>query len=179
VAPALGEARRAARGAVDRSAARRAIVVRRATPADLSVVVELRLALLRENDRHPIYGQLRVDARERALDVFDAQLRAPNEVMLLAESGDEIVGILRCVETFNTPLLYPERYCYVSSVYVRPRSRRRGVLAALLAHAEEWCAERGLTEMRLHNVPGGGASAAWSASGFAVVEEVRRKGLMD
>lgn len=177
VAPALGEARRAARGALERSAPRRAITVRRATPADLPVVVELRLALLRENDRHPIYGRLRVDARERAFDVFDAQLRAPNEVMLLAESGDEILGILRCVETFNTPLLHPERYCYVSSVYVRPRSRRHGVLTSLLADAEAWCAERGLTEMRLHNVPGGNASAAWSAVGFAVVEEVRRKGL--
>ncbi|HKW10889.1 MAG TPA: GNAT family N-acetyltransferase, partial [Gemmatimonadaceae bacterium] len=121
----------------------------------------------------------RADARERAYDVFDAQLRAPNEVMLVAESGDEVLGILRCVETFNTPLLHPERYCYVSSVYVRPRSRRRGVLTALLAHAEAWCAERGLTELRLHNVPGGNASAAWSAVGFAVVEEVRRKGLAD
>ena len=176
---AFGEARRAARGAVDRSAPRRATTVRRATAADLPVVVELRLALLRENDRHPIYGQLRADARERAYDVFDAQLRAPNEVMLVAESGDEVLGILRCVETFNTPLLHPERYCYVSSVYVRPRSRRRGVLTALLAHAEAWCAERGLTELRLHNVPGGNASAAWSAVGFAVVEEVRRKGLAD
>jgi GNAT superfamily N-acetyltransferase len=97
--------------------------------------------------------------------------------MLLAEAGGTVVGILRCVETLNSPLLHPDRYCYVSSVYVRPASRRAGVLKALVERAGEWCEERGLTEMRLHNVPGGSASAAWSASGFAVIEEVRRKAL--
>jgi GNAT superfamily N-acetyltransferase len=95
--------------------------------------------------------------------------------MLLAERGGEIVGILRCVDTPNSPLLDPPRYCYVSSVYVRPNARRRGVLRALLRHANEWCIERGLGEMRLHNVPGGAASTAWAAAGFAVMEEVRRK----
>ncbi len=155
----------------------RQVTVRRAALGDLPTIVDLRLALLRENGDHPVYGQLRADARERAYDVFGAQLRSPNEVMFLAEAGGAVVGILRCVETLNSPLLYPDRYCYVSSVYVRPNARRGGVLKALLRRAGEWCGDRGLTEMRLHNVPGGSASAAWSASGFAVMEEVRRKEL--
>jgi len=152
-----------------------AITVRRASVADLPTVVELRLALLRENSDHPVYGQLRADARDRAYEVFGAQLRSPHEIMFLAESDGEVVGILRCVDTLNSPLLHPERYCYVSSVYVRPRRRRIGVLKTLLRSAEHWCGERDLTEMRLHNVPGGSARAAWSAEGFAVIEEVRRK----
>jgi ribosomal protein S18 acetylase RimI-like enzyme len=153
----------------------RHVTIRRAALADLPTIVDLRLALLRENGEHPVYGQLRADARERAYDVFGAQLRSPNEVMFLAEVGGAVVGILRCVETLNSPLLHPDRYCYVSSVYVRPNARRGGVLKALLRRAREWCGDRGLTEMRLHNVPGGSASAAWSACGFAVMEEVRRK----
>jgi GNAT superfamily N-acetyltransferase len=175
----LGSARSAA--PADRAARPRGapgtISVRRATLVDLPTIVELRLALLRENTDHPVYGQLRADARERAYDVFGAQLRSPVEVMFLAENSGGIVGILRCVETLNSPLLHPDRYCYVSSVYVRPGSRRMGVLKTLLRRANEWCSERGLTEMRLHNVPGGSASAAWSAAGFEVMEEVRRKGL--
>jgi ribosomal protein S18 acetylase RimI-like enzyme len=157
--------------------ARVPLLVRRATIVDLPTVVELRLALLRESADHPVYGQLRADARERAYDVFGAQLRSSHEVIFLAERGGEIVGILRCVDTPNSPLLDPSRYCYVSSVYVRPSARRRGVLRALLRHADEWCADRGLGEMRLHNVPAGAASAAWSAAGFEVMEEVRRKEL--
>ena len=160
----------------ERTAARQ-VTIRRAALGDLPTIVDLRLALLRENGEHPVYGQLRADARERAYDVFGAQLRSPNEVMFLAEVAGAIVGILRCVETLNSPLLHPDRYCYVSSVYVRPGARRGGVLKALLRRAGEWCSDRGLTEMRLHNVPGGSAGAAWSASGCAVMEEVRRKEL--
>src|SRR5690348_6958759 len=158
---------------------RSTIAVRRATLADLPVIVDLRIALLQENADHPVYGRLRADARERAYDVFGAQLRAAQEVMFLAERGGEVVGILRCVDTPNSPLLHPARYCYVSSVFVRPNARRRGVLKALLRRAGDWCAERGLGEMRLHNVPGGTAGAAWSAAGFTVMEEVRRRDLGD
>jgi GNAT superfamily N-acetyltransferase len=153
----------------------RRVTVRRATIRDLPTVVDLRLSLLRENGDHPVYGRLRADARERAYYVFGAQLRSSNEVMFLAEVDRTVVGILRCVETLNSPLLHPDRYCYISSVYVRPGARRGGVLKALLRRAGEWCGDRGLTEMRLHNVPGGSAGAAWSASGFAVMEEVRQK----
>ena len=174
----LGAPRVVTREGVDRQAARHpAIAVRRATLSDLPVIVDLRVALLRENASHPVYGRLRADARERAYEMFAGQLRSSQEVMFLAESGDEVVGIIRCVETLNSPLLHPDRYCYISSVYVRPRMRRIGVLTALLGHAESWCADRGLTEMRLHNVPGGSASAAWSATGFTLVEEVRLKAI--
>ena len=164
-------------GSVPRPISSRPCTVRPATFQDLGAIVELRLALLRENATHPVYGCLRADARTRAFEVFGSQLRAPNEVIFLAERAGQVVGILRCVDTPNSPLLDPARYCYVSSVYVRPASRRGGVLKALLRRAAEWCEERGLTEMRLHNVPGGTAGAAWDAAGFEVVEEVRRKEL--
>ena len=59
---------------------------------------------------------------------------------------------LRVVESIGSPLLEPARYAYVSSVYVRPESRRRGVLRALLAEAERWCRARGLSTDML-NVP--------------------------
>jgi GNAT superfamily N-acetyltransferase len=157
------------------AAGRTSIVVREATLDDLQVVVELRLALLRENTEHPVYGRLRRDARERALNLFAAQLEHPSETIFLAERAGETVGILRCVESTGSPLLTPIRYCYVSSVYVRPEARRAGVLHALFERATQWCTERGLDEMRLHNVPDTAASAAWEALGFEVVEQVRMR----
>jgi GNAT superfamily N-acetyltransferase len=78
------------------------------------------------------------------------------------------------VESIGSPLLEPARYAYVSSVYVRPEARRHGVLRAMLAAAEKWARARGLDQMRLHNVAGSeSAEPAWSALGFAVVEQVR------
>jgi GNAT superfamily N-acetyltransferase len=75
-------------------------------------------------------------------------------------------------------LLEPARYAYVSSAYVRPDARRRGALRALLSGAERWARARGLGQMRLHNVAGSiEAEGAWSALGFAVVEQVRVRDL--
>ena len=148
--------------------------VRPATPRDLDAVVALRIALLREHPDHPIYGRLRPEIDRRARELFAAQLRARTETILLAELAGEVVGIIRCVESIGSPLLEPARYAYVSSAYVRPDARRRGVLRALVTEIERWCRARGLDQMRLHNVAGSeAAERAWSALGFAIVEQVR------
>jgi ribosomal protein S18 acetylase RimI-like enzyme len=147
--------------------------VRAATTADLETVLALRLALLREAHDHPVYGRLRVDAAQRARRLFRMQLESPKEVTWLAERGGVAVGILRCVESEGSPLLEPDAYAYVSSVYVLPRARRAGVLRLLLRRASSWCAERGLDEIRLHSVSGTEATAAWDALGFEVVEQLR------
>jgi GNAT superfamily N-acetyltransferase len=142
--------------------------------ADLDTVVALRLALLREYQDHPVYGRMRRDAETVAHDVFARQLESSHESSFLAVLDGTPVGLMRCVEAAASPLFVPDRYCYVSSVYVRPEHRRHGVLRALFARARDWCAERGLTEMRLNSVGShANASAAWDALGFDVVEQVR------
>jgi GNAT superfamily N-acetyltransferase len=154
----------------------RGVSVREAKPDDLDAVVELRLSLLREYGDHPLYGRLHPGARRRAFELYRSQLASTHETMFVAELGDEIVGVLRCVDTLSSPLLTPERYCYVSSAYVKPHTRRKGVLTALVDAAERWCDARGLTEMRLHNASGVRmAEDTWSALGFEVVEQVRRR----
>lgn len=158
------------------SAPRGAIEVRRATLDDLSTVVELRLALLREYADHPIYGRLRPDADTRARPVFERQILSQDQAIFLAAHDGRIAGIARCADMRGSPLLVPERYCYVTSVYVKPEHRRRGVLSALMQAMETWAADRGLTEMRLHNsTMNASAQRAWQQLGFEVNEEVRLK----
>jgi GNAT superfamily N-acetyltransferase len=150
--------------------------VRAAQLDDLPVVVDLRLALLREYEEHPFYENLRADARDRAFELYRSQLVSPFDAIFLAERDTRAVGILRCVESHASPLLHPERYCYVSSVYVVPRERRRGVLRAMVVAAERWCDERAISEMRLNNsTRSASARDAWQALGFESVEEVRRR----
>lgn len=154
----------------------RALSVRPATFDDLSAIVELRLALLREYGAHPFYRDLRPDVVERAFDLYRAQLASPLDAIFLATRGDRIVGILRCVDSATSPVLLPERYCYISSVFVVPAERKKGTLRAMMTAAEAWCDERGLAEMRLHNSSTSAtAREAWAALGFEVVEEVRRR----
>ena len=153
-----------------------AVRVRRATSDDLSSVLALRLALLREYDGHPIYGRLRRDAETRARPLFEQQIQAVDQAIFLAEREGEAVGIVRCADVRGSPLLLPDRYCYVTSVYVRPAHRRQGVLSALMKVAEDWALGRGLTEMRLHNSTlNAMARSTWDQLGFEVNEEVRLK----
>lgn len=150
--------------------------VRPATLRDLDAIVELRLALLHEYRTHPFYARLRADVTARAYELYRSQVVSPYETIFLAERAGRVVGILRCVDTATSPVLLPERYCYVSSVFVVPAERRKGVLRALLAAAEEWCDERDIPEMRLHNsATSRSARETWGALGFEVVEEVRRR----
>lgn len=155
---------------------RGAIEIRRATLDDLATVVELRLALLREYAGHPVYGRLRPDAATRARPVFERQIVADDQAIFLAAHLGQMAGIARCADTRGSPLLFPDRYCYITSVYVKPEHRRRGILSALLEQVEQWSRSRGLTEMRLHNSTlNAEARAAWDQLGFAINEEVRLK----
>ncbi len=159
---------------VDGCHGRERLRVRAASTRDLEHVVALRVALLDEHPDHPIYGRVRPDVTAKARELFATQLRSTMETIFLAALADDVVGILRCVESIGSPLLDPARYAYVSSVYVRPDARRQGVLRALLRAAERWSRARGLVQMRLHNVAGSvAAEGAWSALGFDVVEQVR------
>lgn len=136
------------------------------------------MALLREHAHNAIYGRLRPDAEARAAKLFALQLQSANEVLFLAELGGECVGVLRCIHASGSPLLEPAQYGYVSSVYVVPKAREQGVLRALLAAADQWCLDRGLDEMRLHNAADNPlANAAWEALGFEVVEHLRLRHL--
>lgn len=152
--------------------------IRRATIKDLDNIVELRLALVREHSKNPVYKRIRVDADVRARSLYTAQLRSDHEAIFIAERGLSTIGILRIVESAGSVLLDPPRYGYVSSVYVKPECRRRGVLKALLVKAEEWCASRGMDEMRLHSASDSELSnATWDALGFEIVEHVRLRSL--
>ena len=152
------------------------IEVRRATIADLDTVVELRIALLREYAAHPIYGRLHPEAETRARPLFLQQIQSPDQAIFLAEHQDRVAGIVRGVDSKGSPLLMPDRYCYVTSVYVRPDHRRHGVLSALMEQLERWARQRGLMEMRLHNSTLNAATrSAWDQLGFEINEEVRLK----
>jgi ribosomal protein S18 acetylase RimI-like enzyme len=155
-------------------ATRAAVSVRPATADDLAIVVELRLALVAEHADDIIYGRTRRDMRARARQLYLAQLRSVREITFLAERDGSVVGILRCVDSAGHPLLHPDRYGYVSSVYVRPAARRHGVLRALMEAAERWCRGRGLGEMRLHNAADNPLSnATWDSLGFRIAEHLR------
>lgn len=152
------------------------IAVRAAAPDDLETVVSLRLALLREEAARDRSAPPDASAEARAYHVYGAQLACDRETTFLAVHRGRAVGILRCTRATDPSLVRPGPYAVLTSAYVRPTYRHRGVLRALLGRADEWCRARGLPEMRLHAfVENTDGNAAWEALGFAATEVRRRR----
>lgn len=153
-----------------------ALAVRQATLADAAALTVLRLALLREERRNPLFAQPHPAAAARARQLTETQLKHEREIVLMAYREARLVGMLRCVEARGSPLVRRSRHAVLTTAYVRPGQRRRGVLRALVSAAEQWCRAGGLSEMRLHcaltNVPG---TAAWRSLGFDPVEVLHRR----
>jgi ribosomal protein S18 acetylase RimI-like enzyme len=154
--------------------------VRRATPADLPIVVRFRLALLRHHARRipGVAARVHPRAADRARRHAARCLADPTERTWLAHLDATPVGVLRCTVSANSAVLRPVRYGYLAMVYVAPAARRHGVLRRLVRVAERWCARQGLDEVRLHVHPANpDGVAAWDALGFDVVEQVRARRL--
>lgn len=155
-------------GAVRRARAPR-LAVRRATLSDAEDIAELRIALLLEEVGAKA-AELRPDARERALELTRSQLADSSQAFFVATVAQRIVGMLRCSVARSSPLLRSDSYCLVTTAYVRPELRRRGVLSRLFEAVVAWCNERGLVELRLQcKTDNEIGLAAWKALGFREV----------
>ena len=156
------------RGGGAASSRRRPVRVRVATERDVDEVAALRLALAAEESQG---GRISARLAARARRISAAHIGGESEVTLLAVAAGRVVGMVRCVEVSGVALVGPSRYAVLTSAFVRPGSRRRGALSALLDAADAWCRSRQLGEIRLHcRIGNDGGQAAWSALGFAPVE---------
>jgi GNAT superfamily N-acetyltransferase len=152
------------------------LTVRQATTADADAVATMRLALLAEEGRSPIFAPLRSDADRLARELTMAQLAAPQQVILLALNAERAVGMLRCVIRNGSRLVSAGPHAFLTSAYVRPGWRRRGVLRALLQAADGWCRAHGLREMRLHcTVENATGNVAWKSLGFTPAQILHRR----
>jgi ribosomal protein S18 acetylase RimI-like enzyme len=155
------------------------VVVREAGMDDLEAVVALRLQLLAEEARSPLFARPRPDIAEQAVLLTQAQLASRTDAIFLATEGDSAIGLLRCSISRGPRLVRPSRYGFITSAYVHPAHRRRGILRAMLTKGEAWCRARGLREVRLHcTVENTEGNASWEALGYRPAEIVRRRSLV-
>jgi GNAT superfamily N-acetyltransferase len=64
----------------------------------------------------------------------------------------------------------------LTTAYVLPAHRRRGVMRQLVDAAAAWSASHGVIDLRLRNAHDNtAANAAWEALGFSVVQVVRQR----
>ena len=147
------------------------VVVRRATVKDLPAIVGLRMALLGEEVRNPLFADPHPDAARRAARLTRTELAARDQVLLMAIRDHDVVGILRCRAIRRSPLVADSRQAVVTTVYVVPSQRRSGVLRALLDAADRWCHRHRLAGMRLQcALTNDAGRRAWASLGFKAAE---------
>ena len=149
----------------------RGFVVRRATSRDVAAITALRLDLLREEALNPLFADPHPDAARRALRLTRRQLASATQVFFVAMRGQVAVGLLRCRVIRRTPLVAGTRQAMVTTAYVVPSERRRGVLRALLDAADRWCRRHHLSGMRLQcALTNDTGRRAWESLGFKPAE---------
>lgn len=149
-----------------------AVTVQRATLRDLEAIVAMRDALRRE-EAALAADTVPDDDRGRLRATTRRQLVAPRQAFFVAHHRARTVGLLRCAlpAAGASP-----RWGVLTTAYVAPGSRRRGVLRALVDAAARWARGRGIRELRLRaHAANDTANAAWNALGFRAAAIVRRR----
>jgi GNAT superfamily N-acetyltransferase len=149
------------------------VVVRPATPDDLTEIATMRLALLQEEAENPFFANPHPDSARRTLRLTETELAVPDQVFFLATRGRRAVGMLRCRAVQRTPLVAEARQAVVTTAYVVPTERRKGVLRALLAACDRWCRTNHLPAMRLQcSLTNDVGQRTWESLGFQPAEVV-------
>jgi GNAT superfamily N-acetyltransferase len=130
--------------------------VRQAGPRDAAAMAALRYAFRTELEAP---AEPRQQFVERTTAWLEDRLEAGSWTGWLACEQNEPAGLVlvHLVEKVPNPVVEPESLGYVSSLYVRPRSRGRGIGDALLRTALEFCRGHGADTVVLwpspHSIP--------------------------
>jgi GNAT superfamily N-acetyltransferase len=147
--------------------------IRRASIQDLGDVVRLRSALRREERGLAGPGLVPDDAGGALQDQTRRQLADESQCWLLATTPGATCGLLRCAIRTHEGV---PAHAVLTTAYVEPAHRRRGVLHALVAAASAWADGRGVRDLRVRtNSANALANAAWEALGFVPAQVVRRR----
>lgn len=139
------------------------VQVEAATPGDLPAIAHLFSELARHHGRIRPDNPRYVVPSTRWRELAERALEDPEEVVLVARSGDEVVGFVR--------FLYREKpwgiSCEIETLVVDEDWRGAGVGTGLLEAAEEAAVAKGARGIRADILVGNDEGAAfWQARGY-------------
>ncbi len=152
------------------------IVVRQATASDLETLYRFQQGILAAE--RPFDSTIK-DGPVRYYDI--PGLLASNEVMfVVAETSAEIVGCGFARIEGAKPYLKHSMHGYLGLMYVDPEFRGQPVNRKIIDALKDWCASRGITELRLEVYHGNAAAIrSYEKAGFRSLLLEMRLGLGD
>ena len=147
------------------------VTIRKATLADLEVLISHRLAMFRDMGftDESILDEVRAAARV----YFEAELPAGRYVAWLAEAGGEVVagaGVVLAAWP-GGPWDGQSRRAWILNVYTEPAWRRRGLARRVMDVVLDWCRSERFRIVSLHASAEG--RQLYAALGFKPTNEMR------
>jgi ribosomal protein S18 acetylase RimI-like enzyme len=141
--------------------------IRMAVATDLPVLAALWMEFLDFNARFDARFTRAPEGHEAWVADTASALEDPSSLVLVAESGGEVVGFLTAALREHPPMVLNRAHGFVRELGVTGRARRLGVGSALYREAESWLRERGVPVVELHVAARNPVSMAfWRAMGF-------------
>jgi RimJ/RimL family protein N-acetyltransferase len=135
------------------------VIIRRGEPADAAALVDLANAVSAEPQAWIISTEWRGVTEERRF--LRVVRRHPDAAVYVADLDGELVGRLSLARDQHPASAHVADL----GLMVDARHRRRGVGRALMAAAEEWAGENGVTKLELHVFP-------WNEPAIALYESL-------
>ena len=122
-------------------------------PPELEAAYSLLCAFKEESQRRsPLYDELRSDYRDVLSRYVDDHQARGDRCILVARSGDGLIGIIVGAIWDYLPFYKIARMGYISDLYVAPAVRGRGIGSALIREMEKWFREQGVEFARIETI---------------------------
>jgi GNAT superfamily N-acetyltransferase len=145
-------------------------VIREIVPEELASTADLRREMTLEVDGTD-YDRVNAGWRERYLEFFGELLRTSRGQFFVAEIAGQLIGSAAVYKLPNhRSAIILAQSAYVSTVYVKPTWRRRGIARALMQQAVAWARRNGCEVIRLRTSLGG--RALYEGLGFRQSDEL-------
>lgn len=148
------------------------MLVRRATPGDFPVIIELWKEFMDFHMRDGGFYQRAPDGHLRWKDHMLGKLDADDYLILVACLENEPVGYCIASIMDYPPVFTTRNYGYIWDMAVTAKARRRGIAKALFEGARQWIEDKGVTRVELKvDAYNETSRAFWKAMGFGAHTE--------
>lgn len=126
-----------------------AIEYRKATAADLPVLLELGRKFAEEQNQHWTFNKLASNFMLHVREAMKLAVEHPAAFVMVAADGEQVVGYILGQIGEPPPLFDPKAYVFVSDLYVREQYRRQGIGTGLVERLRSWGMVKGVYRMSL------------------------------
>ena len=145
--------------------------IRKASPNDLSVIVDYRIVMFQTFVKESYDWEA---VRNFEVKYFQEKMQANQFAAWVAETTEGAIIATAAVSFYETapkPWNLESKYAFISSMYTEPEYRRQGIGGRLLKEALDFSRSKGITHATLHASQSG--KSLYESFGFKDTNEMR------